>query len=49
MKLDIQKAFDMINWGYLLEFLRTIGFGIRWREWISILFGPTMSRALLNG
>jgi hypothetical protein len=48
MKLDIQKAFDTINWGYLLEVLRTMGFGLRWREWISILFGSTTSRALLN-
>jgi hypothetical protein len=26
-----------------------MGFGPRWREWISILFGSTSSRALLNG
>ena len=49
MKLDIQKAFDTINWSYKLEVLQALGFGPRWREWISILFGTATSRALLNG
>ncbi|WVZ96688.1 hypothetical protein U9M48_042292 [Paspalum notatum var. saurae] len=49
LKLDIQKAFDSVNWGYLLEILELMGFGHRWREWISILFGSTSSRVLLNG
>jgi len=49
LKLDIQKAFDSVNWGYLLEVLQAMGFGPRWREWISILFGTASSRALLNG
>ena len=49
LKLDIQKAFDTVNWGYLLEVLQVMGFGPRWREWISFLFGSATSRALLNG
>jgi hypothetical protein len=49
MKLDIQKAFDTINWSYLLEVLRALGFGQRWREWISMLFGTASLRALVNG
>jgi hypothetical protein len=27
MKLDIHKAFDTINWSYLLEVLQALGFG----------------------
>jgi len=27
MKLDIHKAFDTVNWSYLLEVLRALGFG----------------------
>ena len=49
LKLDIQKAFDTINWSYLLEVLQTLGFGPKWREWISFLFSTATSRALLNG
>ncbi|WVZ70799.1 hypothetical protein U9M48_019436 [Paspalum notatum var. saurae] len=49
LKLDIQKAFDTINWSYLLENLQARGFGPRWREWISILFGTANSKPLING
>jgi len=49
MKLDIQKAFDTVSWSYLLEVLQALGFGPRWREWVSILFRTAASRALLNG
>jgi hypothetical protein len=49
MKLDIQKAFDTVSWSYLLEALQVLGFGPRWREWVSILFCTASSRALLNG
>ena len=49
LKLDIHKAFDTVSWSYLLEVLQALGFGSRWREWVSILFRTTSSRALLNG
>jgi hypothetical protein len=49
MKLDIQKAFDTVSWTYLLEVLQALGFGPRWREWVSILFCTASSRTLLNG
>jgi hypothetical protein len=49
MKLDIHKAFDTVNWGYLLEILQALGFGPRWREWVSILFRMASSSAILNG
>ncbi|WVZ94829.1 LOW QUALITY PROTEIN: hypothetical protein U9M48_040673 [Paspalum notatum var. saurae] len=46
LKLDIQKAFDTVNWGYLLENLQARGFG---PQWISILFGTANSKPLVNG
>jgi len=49
MKLDIHKAFDNVNWSYLLEVLQALGFGARWRDWISILFRTASSCSLLNG
>ena len=49
MKLDIHKAFDTVNWSYLLEVLQALGFGARWCEWISILIRMASSCALLNG
>ena len=44
LKLDIHKAFDKVRWSYLLEVLQALGFGPRWREWVSILFRTTSSR-----
>nr|XP_016454476.1 PREDICTED: uncharacterized protein LOC107778702 [Nicotiana tabacum] len=29
-KLDIEKAFDHINWSFLLKLLKDLGFGIKW-------------------
>ncbi|WVZ64595.1 LOW QUALITY PROTEIN: hypothetical protein U9M48_014090, partial [Paspalum notatum var. saurae] len=47
IKLDISKAFDSINWPYLLEVLEVLGFGTRWRNWIAALLAT--SSVLLNG
>jgi hypothetical protein len=30
MKLDISKAFDSVNWPYLLNIMSYLGFGHRW-------------------
>jgi hypothetical protein len=43
LKLDITKAFDSVNWQYLLETLEAFGFGSRWREWICALFRSSSS------
>ena len=49
MKLDIAKAFDSVRWDYLLEVLTQMGFGAKWRAWVSILLGSTSSAVFLNG
>jgi hypothetical protein len=48
LKLDIAKAFNSVSWAYLLEVLERLGFGTRWRDWISLTLASS-SRVLLNG
>lgn len=47
--MDIAKAFDSVQWDYLLEVLEQLGFGLRWRAWVSILLSTCSSVVLLNG
>lgn len=49
LKVDILKAFDTVNWAYLLEVLENFGFSQKWRNWISNLLGTSSSMVLLNG
>ena len=49
LKLDIAKAFDSLDWGFLLRVLERMGFGVRWRNLISLMLASASSRILLNG
>jgi hypothetical protein len=49
IKLDISKVFDSINWSYLLDIMSYLGFGTRWRNWITALWATSSSAFLLNG
>ena len=49
LKLDIAKAFDSLNWGFLLRVLERMGFGQRWRDIVSLLLASSSSRIMLNG
>jgi hypothetical protein len=49
IKLDISKVFDMVCWPYLQDIMKFLGFGKRWREWISSLWCTSSSSFMLNG
>lgn len=49
LKLDISKAFDTVDWSFLLQVLQAMGFGARWRDWISALISTASTSILLNG
>lgn len=49
LKIDIAKAFDTVAWTFLLEVLQHMGFGQRWRNWISAVLSTASTKILLNG
>jgi len=49
LKIDITKAFDTVSWAFLLEVLQHMGFGQRWRDWISVILSTSSTKILLNG
>ena len=48
-KLDIEKAYDSINWNFLMKVLHKMGFGSRWMEWIWWCISTAKFSVLVNG
>jgi hypothetical protein len=49
LKLDITKAFDTVDWSFLLEILKKMGFSTRLLACICALLSTAPTRVLLNG
>ena len=48
-KLDIEKAYDKINWKFLISVLKEIGFGCKWIEWVKWCISTASFSVLING
>jgi hypothetical protein len=48
-KMDLEKAYDHVNWDFLLYLLQRCGFGEKWRAWIRFCISTVRFSILVNG
>ena len=49
IKLDFEKAYDSVNWDYLLDLMFKFGFGHKWVGWIRECISTAKLSVLVNG
>jgi len=48
IKLDISKAYDRIDWGFLKQVMLKMGFNDRWVQWMSMCVESVDYSVLVN-
>lgn len=49
LSLDAEKAFDTVHWPFMLHVLEKLGFGLGFRQWITLLYTKPEARVRVNG
>ncbi|KAJ9553208.1 hypothetical protein OSB04_017253 [Centaurea solstitialis] len=49
LKVDFEKAYDSVNWPFLLETLKGMGFGLKRQRWILACLSSSTTPVLVNG
>ncbi|XP_076953170.1 uncharacterized protein LOC143627172 [Bidens hawaiensis] len=48
-KVDIEKAYNSLNWNFFDSVLDQMGFPSRWRKWVSAILSASRASVLVNG
>ncbi|GJX43860.1 putative RNA-directed DNA polymerase, partial [Tanacetum coccineum] len=48
-KVDFEKAFDSVNWKFLIDIMCQMGFGAKWCKWIHACLSSASISILING
>ncbi|GJS28095.1 putative RNA-directed DNA polymerase, eukaryota, reverse transcriptase zinc-binding domain protein [Tanacetum coccineum] len=48
-KVDFEKAYDSIEWGYLIEIMERMGFGVKWCKWVTACLESSSISVHVNG
>ena len=48
-KFDVEKAYDHVNWDFLLYLFQRCGFLVRWKNWIRFYISTVHFSILING
>ncbi|GJZ71172.1 reverse transcriptase domain, reverse transcriptase zinc-binding domain protein [Tanacetum coccineum] len=46
--LDFEKAFDSVNWNFLIDTMAQMGFGVKWHKWIYACLALASVSILIN-
>ena len=49
VKLDIEKAYDHVNWDALFYLMERMGFGEKWQRWMKFCVSTVQFSILVNG
>ncbi|XP_062166910.1 uncharacterized protein LOC133873195 [Alnus glutinosa] len=49
VNIDMEKAFDRMEWSFIISILNTLGFNDKWINWIRLCITTTSFSVLLNG
>ena len=49
LKIDFEKAYDNVNWHFLISMMSQMGFPVRWCTWIKGILVSSRASILVNG
>lgn len=48
-KVDLERAFDSLDWKFLEHTIKQMGFSPKWRNWINGYLGSAHASVIVNG